>query len=97
MKKISIIGAGLAGTVLAIYLARRGYQVAVYEHRDDIRKQPEAAGRSINLDVPPPAHPIRIASIIVTTAQFEALINFSQTGFNNKSIPQLSQWWGNWI
>lgn len=49
MKKITIIGSGLAGTLLALYLARRGYQIDVYEARGDIRKEPKNNGRSINL------------------------------------------------
>jgi kynurenine 3-monooxygenase len=49
MKTITIIGAGLAGTLLSLYLARRGYAVEVYEARSDIRNGPEDAGRSINL------------------------------------------------
>lgn len=49
MKKITIIGAGLAGTLLALYLARRGNQVKLYEARGDIRLMPDDGGRSINL------------------------------------------------
>lgn len=46
---INIVGAGLAGTLLAIVLARRGYRVHAYERRPDPRVTPEAGGRSINL------------------------------------------------
>ncbi|MGE3467673.1 MAG: FAD-dependent oxidoreductase [Pyrinomonadaceae bacterium] len=49
MSRIVIIGAGLAGSLLAIYLARRGFTVDVYESRDDMRLQDVEAGRSINL------------------------------------------------
>jgi kynurenine 3-monooxygenase len=48
-KPISIIGAGLVGSLLAIYLSRRGYKVEVYERRDDMRTGNLAGGRSINL------------------------------------------------
>lgn len=48
-RRISIAGAGLVGSLLAIYLARRGYKVTVYEKRPDMRKTGVAAGRSINL------------------------------------------------
>jgi kynurenine 3-monooxygenase len=48
-QKIVIIGAGLAGSLLSIYLARRGFQVDVFEARGDMRNQEVAAGRSINL------------------------------------------------
>ena len=48
-KHIVIIGAGLVGSMHAIFLARRGYQVSVYEQLPDIRKEAISAGRSINL------------------------------------------------
>ena len=48
-KDILIVGAGLVGSLLSIYLARRGYKVRVYERRGDMRKEKVAAGRSINL------------------------------------------------
>jgi kynurenine 3-monooxygenase len=47
--KITLIGAGLAGSLLAIYLAKRGIAVEVYERRPDMRKVKISAGRSINL------------------------------------------------
>ncbi|MEQ1643014.1 MAG: NAD(P)/FAD-dependent oxidoreductase [Pyrinomonadaceae bacterium] len=49
MSGIVIIGAGLAGSLLAIYLAKRSITVDVYEARGDMRLQEVAAGRSINL------------------------------------------------
>ena len=49
MSNVVIIGAGLAGSLLAIYLAKRGVQVDVYEARGDMRQETVAAGRSINL------------------------------------------------
>ena len=48
-KSITIIGAGLAGALLAILLARRGWAVDVHEKRGDPRIQGYAGGRSINL------------------------------------------------
>lgn len=48
-KEITIIGAGLVGSLLSIYLAKRGYKVKVYERLPDMRKEKIAAGRSINL------------------------------------------------
>lgn len=48
-KHIAIIGAGLVGSLLSIYLRKRGYNVSVYERRADMRKQNLDAGRSINL------------------------------------------------
>jgi kynurenine 3-monooxygenase len=47
--KITIIGAGLAGSLLSIYLARRGFDVDVYERRPDMRIHEIGGGRSINL------------------------------------------------
>lgn len=49
MSKVVIIGAGLAGSLLAIYLAKRGIEVDVHEARGDIRQEEVVAGRSINL------------------------------------------------
>jgi kynurenine 3-monooxygenase len=46
---IAIVGAGLAGTLLAIMLGRRGYGVSVFEKRPDPRQAPVESGRSINL------------------------------------------------
>lgn len=46
---ITIIGAGLAGTLLAILLTRRGFQVVVMEKRSDPGKLGYQGGRSINL------------------------------------------------
>jgi len=48
-KKTTIIGAGLVGSILAVYLRKQGYQVSVYERRPDMRKAKMSAGRSINL------------------------------------------------
>ncbi len=46
---ITIIGAGLVGSMMSIYLGQRGYKVDVYEKLPDIRKEDISAGRSINL------------------------------------------------
>ncbi len=44
-----VVGAGLAGSLLSLVLARRGYHVAVYEYRADSRTAGFSGGRSINL------------------------------------------------
>lgn len=46
---INIVGAGQCGTLVAIMLARHGYDVEVYERFSDPRIQDAEAGRSINL------------------------------------------------
>lgn len=46
---ISIIGAGLVGSLLSIYLVRRGFEVKVFERRSDLRRGGADGGRSINL------------------------------------------------
>ena len=48
-KKIAIIGGGLVGSLLSIYLANKGAKVCIYERRNDMREQDIDAGRSINL------------------------------------------------
>ncbi|MGR6321638.1 NAD(P)/FAD-dependent oxidoreductase [Micromonospora soli] len=47
--EIAVVGAGLAGCLLACFLARRGYPVALYERRPDPRTGQVERGRSINL------------------------------------------------
>ncbi len=46
---VVVAGAGPAGSLLSIYLARQGHQVTVYERRPDLRRVDIGAGRSINL------------------------------------------------
>ena len=46
---VNIIGAGLAGSLLAILLARRGFKVTAYERRPDPRVATTERGRSINM------------------------------------------------
>jgi kynurenine 3-monooxygenase len=46
---LNIVGAGLAGALLALLLARRGLAVALYERRADPRQAQPERGRSINL------------------------------------------------
>ena len=46
---INIVGAGLAGALLALLLARHGLAVALYERRADPRQGQPERGRSINL------------------------------------------------
>nr|AGC92653.1 kynurenine 3-monooxygenase-like protein [Heliconius erato] len=46
---IAVVGGGLVGSLEAIYLAKRGHRVSLYEYREDIRQTPLVRGRSINL------------------------------------------------
>lgn len=48
-KTAIIIGAGLVGSLWAIYLSKAGYKVDVFERRVDMRKANISAGKSINL------------------------------------------------
>jgi kynurenine 3-monooxygenase len=49
--KITIVGAGLAGSLMGVFLGRSGHKVALYERRDDPRKGTGGRSRSINLAI----------------------------------------------
>ena len=48
-RRITLIGAGLVGALLATLLAQRGFKVTAFERRADPRKAGFLGGRSINL------------------------------------------------
>jgi kynurenine 3-monooxygenase len=48
-RQLTIVGAGLAGALLATLLARRGWEIDLFERRGDPRVAGYAGGRSINL------------------------------------------------
>jgi len=48
-KHIAIVGAGLVGSLLSIYLVKRGYKVSIFERRRDMRANVLDGGRSINM------------------------------------------------
>ncbi len=48
---VTVVGAGLVGSLLSMYLARKGYSVEVLERRPDMRREVVDAGRSINLAI----------------------------------------------
>lgn len=50
-ERVAIVGAGLAGSLLAVLLGRRGISVTVYERRRDPRVAGAERGRSINLAI----------------------------------------------
>jgi kynurenine 3-monooxygenase len=47
----TIVGAGLAGSLMALMLGREGHEVKVFERRPDPRQAGAEAGRSINLAI----------------------------------------------
>jgi kynurenine 3-monooxygenase len=49
VREVTLVGGGLAGSLLALMLARRGVKVTVYERRADVRVDQIEEGRSINL------------------------------------------------
>jgi len=49
VKKVAVVGAGLVGSLLSIFLRKRHYEVSLYERRPDARQNNLYAGRSINL------------------------------------------------
>ncbi|XP_062851334.1 kynurenine 3-monooxygenase [Trichomycterus rosablanca] len=48
-KKVAVVGGGLVGALNACFFAKRGFEVAVFESREDIRSAKTVKGRSINL------------------------------------------------
>jgi kynurenine 3-monooxygenase len=64
---VTIIGAGLAGALLATLLARQGWQVEVFEKRPDPRRKGYEGGRSINLALAERGlHALRMAGLADT-------------------------------
>jgi kynurenine 3-monooxygenase len=47
--RITIVGAGMSGLLMAIYLHRRGYGVDIYERRPDLRLRSNERARSVNM------------------------------------------------
>lgn len=63
-RTITIIGAGLAGSLLALLLSRRGWRVDVFEKRSDPRRAGYEGGRSINLALAERGlHALRLAGL----------------------------------
>ncbi|XP_034041456.1 kynurenine 3-monooxygenase [Thalassophryne amazonica] len=48
-KVVAVVGGGLVGALNACFFAKRGFEVEVFESREDIRKAKIVSGRSINL------------------------------------------------
>ncbi len=49
MSDMAVVGGGLVGSLLAVYLGERGHRVHVYDKRPDFRATGASGGRSINL------------------------------------------------
>ena len=64
VRQVTIIGAGLAGALVARLLARQGWRVSLFERRPDPRIETGARGRSINLALAERgAHALRLAGL----------------------------------
>jgi len=48
-KEVTIIGAGLVGSLCSLFMTKRGYKVNIFERRKDLRSEIITAGKSINL------------------------------------------------
>lgn len=48
-KEVTIVGAGLVGSLCSLYMSKRGYKVSIFERRKDLRSEIITAGKSINL------------------------------------------------
>ena len=48
-KEVTIVGAGLVGSLCSLFMTNRGYNVNVFERRNDLRSEIISAGKSINL------------------------------------------------
>lgn len=49
--RVVVVGGGLSGSLMALYLGQAGYAVTVYEKRSDPQRQQAAGGRNINLGI----------------------------------------------
>ncbi|OGG15749.1 hypothetical protein A3D77_01845 [Candidatus Gottesmanbacteria bacterium RIFCSPHIGHO2_02_FULL_39_11] len=67
-----IVGAGLGGSLMGIYLARSGHNVVVIERRSDLRTSKKSEGRSINMTLSPrglvPLEKVGLASMMLSYA-----------------------------
>ena len=46
---MTIVGLGLVGSLCSLFMTNRGYNVSVFERRNDLRSEIISAGKSINL------------------------------------------------
>jgi len=72
---VTIVGAGLVGSLLAALLAQRGFSVDVYERRADPRVAGYTGGRSINLALAERGlHGLRLAGMTDTVMQLAVMM-----------------------
>jgi len=103
-RSVTILGAGLVGSLLAIILRKRGHEVTIYERRPDMRREAIGAGRSINLAVSvrgwnalelaglkDDLEPIAIPMYGRYLHQADGSAAFQQYGKNNEAIYSVSR------
>jgi kynurenine 3-monooxygenase len=88
---VAVVGGGPIGSLQAIFLARRGYKVVIFESRDDARKLVSGGGRSINL-----ALSLRGITSLKAVGCDEAILSLTVPMYgrmihslNGKMMPQL--------
>ena len=70
-QRITIVGAGLAGTLLSLLLAQRGFRVDLFERNPDQRSGTAPAGPSFNLALAERGrHALRMAGLLKTVDRF---------------------------
>lgn len=103
-RSVTILGAGLVGSLLAIILRKKGYNVSIYERRPDMRKENIGAGRSINLAMSTRGwHALELAGLKEEMEKIAIPMNgrylhqadgtaaFQQYGKNNEAIYSVSR------
>ena len=104
VNKIAIVGAGLVGSLAAILLARRGYEIQVFERRPDLRSSSLKGGRSINLALSNRGWlPLKQAGVIDQVQDMvipmrgrmmhnlDGVISFQPYGLTNQAINSISR------
>lgn len=103
-RHVTILGAGLVGSLLGVLLRGRGYEVDIYERRPDMRKESISAGRSINMAMSTRGwHALELAGIRQQLAavtipmygrqlhQVDGSIDFQAYGKNQEAIYSISR------
>lgn len=85
-RHLTIVGAGLAGALLATLLAQRGWRIDVFERRGDPRVHGYAGGRSINLALAERGlHALRSANIAGTVLDQAVMMRGRMVHFEDGS------------